>query len=132
MPCREVQLLVTVSAAAAVAACSRGEPRTDLEGHVATITDESSAAHEQEPARAAERDEPGSLRLLAPQEVTAAISEAAQEILDAHRDEPLGYEVPFEVEGRRYVARLERHYRAPNSRLRPTGEHVGVTVYLAQ
>jgi peptidoglycan hydrolase-like protein with peptidoglycan-binding domain len=40
-----------------------------------------------------------------------------------------GTEIPFESEGRRYLARLERHYHPPGYVGGPNGWHKGVTVY---
>jgi hypothetical protein len=63
-------------------------------------------------------------------EVSAAVLQKASEVLKEHADKPLGTEVPFELEGRRYVARVEEHFREPGSaEPGPKGEHRGVTVY---
>jgi hypothetical protein len=40
-----------------------------------------------------------------------------------------GTEIPFELDGKRYLARLERHYHPPGYVGGPTGWHKGVTVY---
>lgn len=42
-----------------------------------------------------------------------------------------GTEIPFEVDGQRYLARLERHYHPPGYQGGPNGWHKGVTVYRA-
>ncbi len=68
-------------------------------------------------------------RILRDSELTPAIRERAQRILREHAGEAIGYEVPFSVEGKRYVGRLERHYHEPGSEEGPQGEHTGVTVY---
>jgi hypothetical protein len=39
-----------------------------------------------------------------------------------------GTEIPFELDGKRYLARLERHYHPPGH-AGPNGWHKGVTVY---
>lgn len=44
---------------------------------------------------------------------------------------PLGTEVPFELEGRRFMARLEPHYHPPGYQGGPNGWHKGVSVYEA-
>ena len=72
------------------------------------------------------------LRVLDEEELTPDIIDAAQRILAEHKDDPLGTEVPFELEGRRYVGRLEEHYHPPGSDEGPIGEHVGVTVYTSE
>lgn len=45
--------------------------------------------------------------------------------------QPMGTEVPFELEGRRYMARLEPHYHPPGYQGGPNGWHKGVSVYEA-
>lgn len=47
-------------------------------------------------------------------------------------NQPMGTEVPFELEGRRYLARLEPHYHPPGYQGGPNGWHKGVSVYEAQ
>jgi hypothetical protein len=71
-------------------------------------------------------------RPLQPQETTPEIEQRAKEILDAKQDAPMGTEVPFEIDGRAYVARIEEHYHEPGGPLRPWGHHRGVTVYRAE
>ncbi|MCK6545981.1 hypothetical protein L6R52_08935, partial [Myxococcota bacterium] len=41
-----------------------------------------------------------------------------------------GTEIPFELDGKRYLARLERHYHPPGYVGGPNGWHKGVTVYV--
>jgi hypothetical protein len=55
----------------------------------------------------------------------------AEKILAEHADEPVGTEIPFTLNGRRYVARLELHDNPDGSPERPSGQHKGVTVYIA-
>ncbi len=43
-----------------------------------------------------------------------------------------GTEIPFEIDGKRYLARLEHHYHPPGYIGGPNGWHKGVTVYEAQ
>jgi hypothetical protein len=71
-------------------------------------------------------------RPLRPEETTPAIEQRAKEILDDHRDVPIGTEVPFEISGRPYVGRIEEHYHEPGGPERPWGRHRGVTVYRAE
>ena len=71
-------------------------------------------------------------RPLRPQETTAEIERRAKEILDANSGAEIGTEVPFEIDGRAYVARIEEHYHEPGGQLRPWGHHRGVTVYRAE
>jgi hypothetical protein len=57
--------------------------------------------------------------------VTPAIVRVARTFLDL----PMGAERTVEVEGRRYVFVLERHYHPPGFVGGPVGYHKGVTVY---
>jgi hypothetical protein len=65
-------------------------------------------------------------------EVTPAIEKKAAALLQEHGGEALGSEYPFELEGRRYVGRLEEHDNPAGEPDRPRGKHRGVTVYTAK
>jgi hypothetical protein len=71
------------------------------------------------------------LRLLRGDETTPEVAQRAREILDANQGAAYGTEVPFEVDGRSYVGRIEEHYHEPGGPRRPWGRHRGVTVYRA-
>jgi hypothetical protein len=68
---------------------------------------------------------------LQPGETTPAIEQRAKAILDANREAAIGTELTFEIDGRRYLARIEEHYHEPGGPHRPWGRHRGVTVYRA-
>jgi hypothetical protein len=72
------------------------------------------------------------LRRLLKREVSRAIAKHARRIIDAYAGEPFGTEIPFEVEGKTYVARFEEHYHEPGGQLRPWGPHPGVSVFVAK
>jgi hypothetical protein len=59
------------------------------------------------------------------------VVERAAKILSEHADDPVGTEIPFTLNGQRYVARLELHDNPDGSPDRPPGQHKGVTVYIA-
>jgi hypothetical protein len=61
--------------------------------------------------------------------VTPEIIAASQAILNEHADAPLGSEFPIQIEGKKYVARIEAHDNPTGSPGRPPGKHRGVTVY---
>jgi peptidoglycan LD-endopeptidase CwlK len=69
------------------------------------------------------------LRRLTNAEVAPAITAAAKRILKEHHRDPFGTEIPFEADGRAYVARIEEHYHKPGGPLKPWGYHHGVTVF---
>ena len=48
------------------------------------------------------------------------ITAAAKRILREHHGSPYGTEIPFQADGKRYVARIERHYHPPGGPRRTT------------
>jgi hypothetical protein len=63
------------------------------------------------------------LRRLDDNEVTPALAQKSATLLDDNAGAPLGTEIRFELEGRQYLARIEKHW--DESR----GPHNGVTLY---
>jgi hypothetical protein len=100
----------------AVAACSRSE------------TLASDAGSQPGLVRAAE----GPLdagRRLRDEEVSSRVAEAARRVLNEHAAAPYGTLIAIEVDGVRYVARIEQHHAEPGEPGRPAGAHKGVTLY---
>jgi hypothetical protein len=64
-------------------------------------------------------------------EVTPALTVEAKRLLALHRTEPFGSAYPFELDGRRYLARLEEHYHEPDGPLKPWGYHPGISLFVA-
>jgi hypothetical protein len=62
-------------------------------------------------------------------EATPDIVAKAAEILETESSASIGTEVPFELNGRRYVARFEWHDNPDADPDRPLGKHKGITVY---
>jgi hypothetical protein len=62
-------------------------------------------------------------------DITPEVVAKAEEILWADSNADFGTEVPFVVNGRRYVARFEWHDNPDGDPDRPLGRHKGVTVY---
>jgi N-acetylmuramoyl-L-alanine amidase len=71
-----------------------------------------------------------SLRRLTNTELTPALIAEARRILKAHHADPFGTQVPFQVAGMSYVARIEEHYHPPGGARRPWGYHPGVSLFL--
>lgn len=69
------------------------------------------------------------LRRLTNTEVTPAIGAEAKRILKLNHADPFGTEIPFQADGREYVARIEEHYHPPGGPLKPWGHHPGVSVF---
>jgi hypothetical protein len=55
----------------------------------------------------------------------------ADEILRTNPSAPFGSEFPFELSGRKYVARVEQHDNPDGDPSRPQGQHKGITLYSA-
>jgi hypothetical protein len=121
MPFRVVLAQIAMSGlAAAVAACSRSPAeRRGTSPGAAKVAVAGLAADERRKPLSAE-------------ETTPEIEKRAKEVLDSHEAAPLGTEVPFEISGHSYVARIEEHYHEPGGARRPWGSHRGVTVYHAE
>lgn len=73
---------------------------------------------------------PGALRRIKQSEVTPAITKKAMEIRDQYaRPANYGMEIPFEADGKQYVARIEQHYHPPGGPMKPWGYHAGVSIF---
>jgi hypothetical protein len=81
-----------------------------------------------QPAAARTVAQPAKLRPLSDDELTRPLVRHAERILDERGDDPLGTEIPFVHEGKRYVARIETHYHPVGGEKRPWGPHRGVTL----
>ncbi len=68
------------------------------------------------------------LRRLRRAEVTRAVAKMARVIIDEHHEEPFGTEISFKIEGKTYVARIERHYHPPGGDKFPWGYHPGASI----
>jgi hypothetical protein len=80
-------------------------------------------------ANAGGKAAPGQLERKA--EVTPALAQKAEELLKENADAAIGSRIPFSLDGRRYIARIEEHENFAGEPERPPGKHKGVTVYEA-
>jgi hypothetical protein len=69
-------------------------------------------------------------RRMQPDEVTTAHGLEAKRILKSTYDLPMGSEIPFEVEGKDYMAKIEWHWHEPHVHPLPWGWHRGVSLYV--
>ena len=53
-------------------------------------------------------------------------------MLQEQRDAQLGTEVPFSINEKRYIARIERHYHPEGGPIRPWGYHKGVSLLVLE
>jgi len=65
-----------------------------------------------------------------PAEITPQIVAKATELLWANDSSKIGTEFPFDMNGKRYVARMEMHDNPDGDPNRPQGEHKGMTIYV--
>jgi hypothetical protein len=64
-------------------------------------------------------------------EITPELTRKAEQILRDNEGAAVGTEIPFSLNGRRYLARIEEHDNPEGEPGRPAGKHKGVTVYVA-
>lgn len=72
------------------------------------------------------------LRRLKQAETTREHGIKAREILNSTRDKAFGSDVPFELDGKFYVARIEHHYHEPGGQARPWGWHRGISLFAVE
>jgi hypothetical protein len=72
------------------------------------------------------------LRRLHKSEITPAMLDNAARIVRKHHAKPVGTEVELEVEGKRIVARIERHFHPEGGSVKPWGFHPGVSLFVAR
>ena len=82
-----------------------------------------------EPAPAAP-EKPRTLRRLRGGEMTVPLAKKAREIINEHYKKPFGTDIAFELDGKQYVGRIERHYHPPGGDKRPWGPHAGCSLFI--
>jgi N-acetylmuramoyl-L-alanine amidase len=70
-----------------------------------------------------------SIRRLTNAELTPRLIVEARRLLAAHHAAPYGSEFPFEIDGIRYLGRIEEHYHPPGGARKPWGYHPGVSLF---
>ena len=65
-------------------------------------------------------------------EMSVAVVKKARSIINEHYKKPFGFEVEFEIDGKRFVGRIEPHYHPPGGALRPWGHHHGCSLYVVE
>lgn len=107
------QLAAVQSTATAV-----GAQRAEREG--------AASAESLEPAVPAKRR----LRRVRHEELTTELMAASAELLKQHHLDRLGSEIELGVAGKRYVARIERHFHPEGGSAKPWGYHPGVSLFV--
>jgi hypothetical protein len=92
-----------------------------------TTPDSGSAAAEQNAEQ-----EPATLRRLKARELNHALVKQARAIILEHNRKAPGTEFPFEVDGKRYVGRIERHFHPVGGPAKPWGWHPGCSLFAVE
>ncbi len=72
------------------------------------------------------------LRRLRGNELNPGLVRQASRIIREHHREPFGTEIPFELDGRAYVGRIEQHYHPEGGPLKPWGAHAGCSLFAVE
>lgn len=70
------------------------------------------------------------LRRLQKTEVSSALLQEAARLVRKHHAKRVGTQIEVEVEGRRVVARIERHFHPEGGPVKPWGYHPGVSLFV--
>jgi len=72
------------------------------------------------------------LRRLRARELNRALVKQARAIILEHYKKPFGTEIPFEVDGKRYVGRIEKHFHPVGGPAKPWGWHHGCSLFAVE
>jgi hypothetical protein len=97
-------------------------------------TDSNPATPEADLADAEESapDEAVTLRRLPARELNRALVKQARAIILENYKQPFGTEIPFEVDGKRYVGRIEKHFHPVGGPAKPWGWHHGCSLFAVE
>ena len=86
------------------------------------------SADEDKPAEAAATSK-RRLRRVKHEELSADLIAVSAELIKSHHKR-VGSEVPVEISGKQYIARIERHFHPEGGRAKPWGYHPGVSLFV--
>ncbi len=72
------------------------------------------------------------LRRLRARELNRALVRQARAIILEHNRKPFGTEIPFEVDGKSYVGRIEKHFHPVGGPAKPWGWHPGCSLFAVE
>jgi hypothetical protein len=72
------------------------------------------------------------LRRMHKEEITASMLVVSAKIVRKHYAKPVGTQVEVEVDGKRVIARIERHFHPEGGPVKPWGFHPGVSLFVAR
>lgn len=131
-------LLLVATASCSVAVAPAAEPQATRPVAVETAAPEAEPVAPTVAPVVAERPEPSArpthrtLRRLKGSEINTQLVEKAREIVKEHHHEAFGTEIPFELAGKSYVGRIERHYHPEGGPLKPWGYHPGCSLFAVE
>ena len=122
-----------VESATLATATADSDPGVAVEPEAKPATD-AAASPTDAPASDTEAAAPATTRLrrLRGGELNPAMVKQARAIILQHNRKPVGTEIPFEVEGKQYVGRIERHFHPIGGELRPWGWHPGCSLFAVE
>lgn len=74
--------------------------------------------------------EPLRIRRLRGGELNPMLVRKANEIIRAHHQDPFGTVVPFDLEGKAFMGRIEQHFHPVGGPLKPWGLHPGCSLFI--
>jgi hypothetical protein len=119
-------------AVAPVSTAKSAAPATVAAAPVSTAKSAAPATDAAAPALATTSEPVRTLRRLRGSEVNPALVAKAAEIVHLHHHEAFGTEIPFSIDGRDYVGRIERHYHPEGGPARPWGYHPGCSLFAVE
>lgn len=72
------------------------------------------------------------LRRVRQHELNTTLMLASAELIKKHHAQRFGTEIEVEIVGKRYVARIERHFHPEGGAIKPWGYHPGVSLFSIQ
>jgi len=69
------------------------------------------------------------LRRMQPREISRGMLDLAAKIVRKHYAKPVGTQIEVEVDGKRVIARIERHFHPEGGAVKPWGFHPGVSLF---
>jgi hypothetical protein len=72
------------------------------------------------------------LRRLKQHELDTGLMLASAELIKKHHAKRFGSEIEVEIQGKSYVARIERHFHPEGGAIKPWGYHPGVSLFAVE
>jgi hypothetical protein len=123
-------LCITLGNTPSTQAAPAAEPAPEMHAAASAPAAKQSAPRSEPPSLPVPA--PAKLRRLKGSEMSVPLVKKAREIINEHYKKPFGTDIEFELDGKRYVGRIERHYHPPGGELRPWGHHAGCSLFIVE